>query len=633
MFRNYFKIAIRNLYKNKVFTLLNVFGLALAMTICLLIFKYVQNELSYDKFNASNNIYRIVYYKYVNHELKNRYARSFIPLGPKLKENFADVKEDARLFPYYGDVKVNNQNFRERHVFYVSPSFFRVFGYDLIYGDREKCLNESDAVVLSESTAKKYFGETNPIGKTITFLGKDVHTVKGVFKDITNSHLKADLLFSNQKFGGDKWGQMWENFYNYTYIMLKPGVNPNNLEKLLPAFLNKNMGSVMKNNNFTAVLHLQPIKDIHLTSNLEYELEVNAEMDTINKLKYIAFFILIMGWINFVSSSIFRMINRIKEIGIRKISGAFIKQITLQFMTESFILNTFSSIITVLVVILFLPVYMKITGIQISLNILFDRIFWIIIILQNIFGTLICCLYPSIIAISIKPHEVLKGGVISLKKQNILQKGLIMVQLVLVIVLLIGSTVIYKQIKYMKNQNLGYNTENVIIVNGVNTFTANINPAYTEIFKNEILKCTNVKNICASNNIIGKFWYSPLTIRRLNTTKETSTTAYGANVDYNYLQFFQLKIIAGRDFHENYTADENCCIINEEALYALGYDHPEKAINTMISTNEGGIVDKKRIIGVVRNFNFSTLKENIHPFIFKTYVQWVNYFFIKINPI
>ncbi|HZI23512.1 MAG TPA: ABC transporter permease, partial [Chryseolinea sp.] len=468
MLRNYIKIAFRNFLKQKSYTLLNVIGLSAGMAASLLIIQYVKYERSFDTFHSrAEDIYRIQYNGWQNGKLNFESAVAVPAVGPALKNNFPEVEAYTRFLPVKGMVSYEKageepRTFREERAQYADTSLFKVFDFKLLQGNVQQCLVGTNKVIISESTVRKYFGNDEPIGKILRLNGNDLTLeVTGVFKDVPeNSHIKFDFLISYETINTltkneseTSWG--WYDFY--TFVLLKPGTDIAALQKKWDEYLLTARGEEWTKTNRKQEFILRPLTDIHLYSNLLYETSPRElrDGDSVYALSIIAIFILVIAWVNYINLATARSFNRANEVGVRKVVGAVRTQLISQFLTESIILNGLAAALAVVVVRLLWSSFSELTGWNIPLEFLLQTDFWKLVLLLFFVGAILSGFYPAIILSSFKPVAVLKGKAIKTAGGNFLRKSLVVFQFVASVFLISGSLIVYQQLTYMKNKDLG----------------------------------------------------------------------------------------------------------------------------------------------------------------------------------
>ena len=628
MIKNYLKIAIRNLWKNKTFSFINIAGLATGLGCFLLIALYVLDELSFDKYNANaDRIYRI------NSDIRFGGADLHMPvtsdmMGQILKKDYPQVEQYTRLYTFNGDklVKKGNEYINEEHVAHADSTFFDVFTLPAIEGDTRTALNEPNTVVLTETMAKKYFNSVHVLGKNIEVKDEKnpLYKITAVIKDIPeNSHFHFDFLFSMKNVEYN-WGQLTSHNF-YTYIRLKKGTDPKAFEKnfdqyidkyVLPEakqFMNINSMEEFKKAGNSLVYSLMPLTDIHLHSNRSFELSPSGNIQYVYIFSAVALFILMIACINFMNLTTARSANRAREVGIRKVLGTEKGQLVKQFLFESTVMVIMALLIAIPVVWLVLPLFNDMSAKRMTAGSLFSPyILPLLIALPFVVG-LMAGSYPAFFLSAFRPIEVLKGKLNLGAKSGILRSVLVVFQFMMSIVFIIGTIVVYRQLHYIQTRNLGFNKDQVLIVNGVGALNNNMVP-----FKNDVLQLPGV----SSGTLSG---YLPVTdsYRSDNTwsTEAVMTTKTGFDmqnwvIDYDYIRTMGMQIIKGRNFSRDFGGDSSAIIINETTAKIIGYKDP---IGKQLfrAVDQQGHVGAFTIIGVVKNFNFETLHHDVGPLSFE----------------
>jgi putative ABC transport system permease protein len=611
VFKNYIKTAARSLLKNKGFTIINVLGLALGLAICLLIVFYVVDELSYDRYNVkANRIYR------VNTDLNyggtlTSFAIAAPPVGDAMVKEFPEVEGSARIALAINlRFKKGNQIIQEDRSIYCDPSIFDIFTLPMIMGNPKTALKAPNDIVISEKAAKKYFSSTDVIGKTLTTISNDgtsIYKITGVIKNIPDqSHFKADFLFGldvNQSKG-------WNGFRFNTYILLKPGADPKRLETKFDGLLRRhintkdfNYDKFASHGNFIR-LSLFPLKDIHLRSNRQRELSPNGNIQYIYIFSVIAVFILVLACINFMNLSTARSANRAREVGVRKVLGSSRTHLVAQFLAESLIVTLAAAIIGFVIVWLLLPFFNQLSGKELAITLqTFFRILPALLVIIIIVGV-IAGAYPAFFLSAFQPIHVLKSKLSAGFKGSKLRSFLVVFQFGISIFLIIGTLVVYNQLDYIQSKDLGFNRDQVMIVKNVTTLhdprifkqeirrvPGVINATLTSFLPTGILRFPNVFESTSGKKIQGEYW----------------------TVDEDYINTMGMKLISGRNFSNQFATDSSAMIINETAAKMLGYNgSPSERIN-----------EKYHIIGVVKDFNFSSLRDNVTPLVMVMAPDWM----------
>jgi len=619
MLKNYLKVAIRNLWKNKSFSAINIFGLAIGIGTCLLITLYVLDELSFDRFNKNSaRIYR------ANVDLKfggaeQKFAVNCAPLAFTMVKDYPQI-ENAVRFRNYGPsvVKKGNQNIQEQNVIYTDSTIFDVFTIPIIAGNPKKALTEPNSVVISESIAKKYFGKTDVLGKQLLFDNRKLYAVSGVIKDIPqNSHFHYDFFIS---LAGDPYSREdnWLSFNFNTYLLLKQGTDPKVIQAKFDEILKKHIfpqaESIMhitadefkKSGNYIN-LNLTPLTDIHLKSDRIGELSANSSMQTVYIFSAIAIFILLIACVNFMNLSTARSANRAKEVGVRKVLGTRRSDLINQFLTESVLLSLISFIIALAISLLLLPFFNQLASKHFTLSPFAHPLLLPLLFLFAVAVGLLAGSYPALYLSAFKPIEVLKGKLGAGFKSSYFRSSLVVFQFFISIFLIIGTIVIFRQLNYIQNKKLGFNKEQVLTIK--HTYVLDKN---AEVFKDEVLKLPGVKSATVSG-------YLPVPSSRSDNPffpegeidNKKAVAMQNWSIDYDYINTLGMEMLHGRNFSKAFATDSNSVIINETAARLFGYQNPVgKKISKLIDINSTSMKNYT-VIGVVKNFHFASLRENI----------------------
>jgi putative ABC transport system permease protein len=611
--------------KNKLFSFINIFGLSLGIATCFIIMMYVQNELSFDRFNKnSDRIVRIVFKADINGG-KIFEANVMPPVAQTMKNDYPEVQDATRL-QVGGTQKITYQDktFKDDEMAFVDPNFFSIFTLPLIEGDAKTALQQPNSIIISKTIAKKYFGDEEPLGKTLVFPdNKNVSfKITGVMDNVPeNSHFHFDLfasMLSMDNSRSDSW--MGSNFF--TYLLLKTGADYKKLASKLPAMVEKYMGPQIQQNMGISLKQfitkgnylgfaLQPLTSIHLYSHSNYELSPPGNAMYVYIFGAIAIFMLLIACINFINLSTAGASQRAKEVGVRKVIGSGKFQLIKQFLIESGLLVFIALLISVVLVKLALPFFNSISGQQLHFN--FNLTIVSAFIGLGLLVSFIAGLYPAFYLSSFKPVEVLKGKFIRANKSFGLRSGLVVFQFFISVGLIIGTIVVWKQMQFIQNKNLGYDKEQLLTI--PNSYILGKNET---VFKQEMLQNPQIVNATISS-------YKPagpsnggnaLAYPQGHDNEIMKTTEY--HVDENYIPTFEMKMVAGRNFSENFATDSTAMIINETAANAFGWNkthgYQEALGKTIIRENSNrGINVPYHVIGVVKDFNFQSLHQPITP--------------------
>jgi putative ABC transport system permease protein len=606
MLRNYLKIAFRNLWKHKVFSFINIMGLTVGLTAGFLIFLYVRFELSYDTaYDNNDRIYRLSTDLKTPTETIKTGASSWA-FGPNIQLDFPEVDAFVRIYVDGMLVRKGEKKIQEDKVIYADSAFFETFGNRLVQGNPHTALKAPFNIVLSETAAKKYFGKEEPMGQTLLLTGDGTPaTVTGVMKDLPeNSTLNGDMMVSmstiTEKYasGIDK---QWGNFGAATYLLLKPGANVAAIEARFPAFLEKRNGENMKKSKMFYTFHLEPLKSIYLHSDRDGG--GGGSMTNVYIFSMVAVFILLIACINFINLTTARSAERAKEVGIRKVVGALKMQLTRQFIGESIILCAIAFLLTLGLSILLLPLFNQLSGKTISHGIFNNLPYLGLLLGTALLISLLAGFYPALVLSSFKPIVVLKGRFSTGTRGILLRKGLVVAQFSISIALIISTIVVYKQMSFMRQHDLGFNKEQVMVFNTDN------DPA-KESFKQAIAGISSIQSTALSSSVPGSGnpgAYSEIENMHGDLQVANLDLYY---VDFDYIKQFGIKVVAGRAFSQSFGTDTTkALILNEAAVKMFGYTSPQQAIGKRFKQwgREG------QIVGVIKNFNYRSLQSEVKP--------------------
>jgi putative ABC transport system permease protein len=629
MIKNYFKIALRNLQRNKAFSFINIFGLAVGLATCMLIMLYIFSEMGYDGHNKNaDRIFRIASKAAQLGNVKDKpWAATSAPVAWGLKEDMPEVEQSTRLlkFPTLDKMLLkyehgnNSKQFYETNGYYVDSTFFQIFTYDFKYGNALTSLNEPNSVVISESVAQKMFGNENPVGKPINIgmpYGTFNYTVKGVFKDaLLKSHIPAHFFLSMRNGDIGTWVEQQTNWATnnifFTYVKLKEGSDPKSFGKKLQAFIDRRGGTDQKALGVSKQLFIQPLQDIYLHSDLDNEIAPNGNITYLYILGSIALFVLLIACINFMNLSTARSGKRAKEVGIRKVMGAEKRSLVYQFLGESVMMSFLALLLALLIAYALLPFFNNLTQKNLTL---FDKPeLWLWIAGLTLCSGILSGFYPAFYLLSFRPIAVLKGKLLNNFSAVAIRKGLVVFQFTISICLILGAVVIIKQLNFLDNQQLGFNKNQQIILplqdkSAIKNYAA---------FKNELLKNSGVKSVTSGSTYPGIPNVEDMLFYAEGKTIHDVIDVHLATVENDYFKTLRFTMLSGRGFSKEFTADSNSIVLNEAALKELGYD-VTTAVGKKLFYDFQGRHNTMQIIGVVKNFNFESLYSSIKPFGFTT---------------
>ncbi|TWJ04887.1 putative ABC transport system permease protein [Mucilaginibacter frigoritolerans] len=625
MIRNYIKTAFRSLMKNKGFTIINVLGLALGLATCLLIVFYVFDELSYDRYNEkADRIYR------VNDDIKfggntNSYAVSPAPMAAAMKADFPEIEQIVRFRGKGGNqVKKGNQNIEEDMMIYADPSVFDVFTLPMISGSPTTALTEPHTIVITEQIAQKYFNKTNVVGQVLTFNDTAQYKITGVIKNIPHqSHFHFDFFISMSTLAESRDIAWLSSNFN-TYILLKPGTDYKKLEAKFDAFYKKHAGPQLEDIlhlNFAKFeqggnyirINLIPVKKIHLYSNRVAEFDANGNIDYVYIFSAIAIFILLIACVNFMNLSTARSSNRAREVGVRKVLGSARKYLIAQFLTESIIVTLLGAVIAVFAAWALLPLFNQMSGKELIItphivSWLIPALFIIIIVIGCLAGS-----YPALFLSGFNPIDVLKGKLANGFKGGLLRSFLVVFQFAISIFLIIGTLVIYNQLKFIQNKDLGYNRDHVLTVGNIGALGNSANT-----FKQEVKQIAGVTDASLSEALPTWDYGNGTTLfkdQAPDQKRALNTQFWG--IDEDYINTLGMKIIKGRNFSKEMLTDSTGLIINEAAAKVLAFSNPIDQKLYAPTDNMVKNLKAYHIVGVIKDFNFKSLRLNVTPLVFR----------------
>ncbi len=614
MYKSYFKIGWRNLLHNKGFSFINIFGLSVGMTACVLIMLYVVDENKYDKHHKDGDrVYRVAT------DIKGkRSVGAAAPIANGLKKDFPEVEQSTRLLRFPGADKMllkdekSQKQFFEINGFYVDSTFFEVFTYDLKFGDVATALNGPNTIVISETVATKFFGNEDPVDQvlkiTIPF-GDFNYTIKGVFRNTNKSHIPAHLLLSLHNRDVGTWLDQtnWAtNDIYHTYFKLKEGSNPKNFENKLEEFMSRNGGKDMEAAGFSKSLFIQPLEDIYLHSSYDFEIAPNGNVKYLYIFASIAAFLLLIACINFMNLSTARSERRAKEVGMRKAIGATKYSLVSQFIIESLLMSMLALLFAGLFIGLAIPVFNQLTHKQLSLLQLPYVYLWLVVL--AIATGLLAGLYPAFYLSSFKPVAVLKGKLVNTISSISIRKGLVVFQFTISIVLILGAILMSQQMSFLSSQKLGFDkTQKIILPLQTKESQKNANALRSELLNNsQSISATNADAYPGIENFGNIRFYAE------GKTNHENVDIILAGTDGNYIETLGLELLQGRGFSQQLTNDSATLVLNETAVKELGYT-TDNAVGKNIFYEWQGQKNALKIIGVLKDYHFQSLHQKVKP--------------------
>ncbi|HKP32614.1 MAG TPA: ABC transporter permease, partial [Chitinophagaceae bacterium] len=629
--KNYFLIAWRNLWKHKVFSAINILGLSAGLACCILMFLFIQHELSFDKFNqGSENIYRVISDMETTSG-KDTLAVTPAPWAALMKKDFPEIKEYVRLLK---DEKVligqpNEQHYYETKMLYADSTLFDVFSIELEKGDVKHPLDRPNSIILTNETAKKYFGNADPIGKTLevnSFGRSFTVEVTAIAKQLpANSHFNFNSLISMQTLGD--LSSLWSFHMFNTYVALNEKSDPKILEKKFEGFVSKyiinNPQADGKND-----IHLQRLTDIHLRSNYTGEIGTNGDITYLYIFAGVAIFVLLIACFNFTNLSTARSLTRAKEVGLRKVIGADKKQLFSQFLSETTLFAFIALILAIIICYLVLPLFNQLSGRELTID--FQKNYSLIVVLIALVAAigLLAGLYPAAVLSAFKPIEVLKGKFSRSGKGVSFRKVLVTLQFIISIGLIASTLLVREQLHFLQNTKLGFDKENVMVL----TLPRDTDSTRLQSFKTSLLSNREIRSVAASSTI-------PNNQVPVNLVNDGSTDLKKAIsmqmlfTDDDFLRTMKMEVVAGRDWNAKMPTDKSAgFVINEEAAKKFGWKDPQQAVGKTIQWVQPETVLKTGVvIGVVKNFNITPLKTAVQPLVMHQFPQRYQYLYVRFD--
>lgn len=620
MFRNYLKQTIRDLKVNKGYFLINLLGLIIGIIAFTLVLFWIKAETSYDTFHThAENIYRVDYLLYEEDVLEQHSAAGSKAIGKKMKNYFPEVLKYARFYRTVSLVKYafedGDEALKERDILYAQSSFFDLFSFPLAMGKADSSILALDHAVITEETARRYFGDENPMGKVLKIDGAQDYVITGVVESLPeNSHFKFDILLSYENLiqrSRSNWDDSWWGADVYTYVLLAPGTNPDTLEAKLPQIPEDFLGAFMKRAFFLMEFKLTKLTDIHLHSKLKNELEVNGSQKNVQALGIIALLVLLIAYINYINLATSRSVERAFEVGIRKVTGAQKKDLILQFLTESAMLNLIALLVSFAGVFLLLSFFKQEMQSPLQIDFWAMMLLFFILLLS---GTFFTGSLSAIYSAQFAPSLVLKGKIPTGSGSWImrLKNYLVIFQFAVSIILIIGTITIFRQVNFMQNHDLGFTPEGLVVMDGPRILQADSYESYLnnmEAFKEDLRALSLVSHVSSSTSVPGT---------EITNTRVFGIPVEGRNtekvidmyyVDNHFFDTYGLSFVAGKGFGETMREDSSNIILNESALSYYGFEDEEDAVGNVLRGGNFVVT----ILGVVKDFNQQSVKEEPGP--------------------
>ncbi len=622
MLKNYFKTAWRFLLKNKSFSVINIIGLSVGTLCCLYIVLYVKDQYSYDKHeNNAADIYRVTTWLSLPGDVHNNSTCS-PPIAPAMKRDFPEVENFVRVIPAFGSSKhlltYKEKSIYETNPVYVDSTFFDIFTYHFTNGNSKNVLSEPYSVVLLKPTADKLFGKADPVGKVITIdddNGKhDFKVTAVVDESLGKSNIRANMFITMNSGGVGEYvrqNDMWagNNFTN-SFVKLKPNTDVAALEKKLPAFLNKYGAEQLKQLGMEKRLHLQPAGSIHTTTGYEVEMTKTVDPSFLNILLLIAVLIQVIACINFMNLSTARASKRAKEVGVRKVIGAERKDLIKQFMSESFLLSLLGVLIALPLLFFSLPYLNQLTQADIHLSMFSDYRIWLLLAAIIFVTGVVAGSYPALYLSAFNAIKVIKGNYTNHISATGIRKTLVVFQFVLSIILIAGITVIYSQLNYIQNKDLGFDKNQKLVVN----FYTDDTKSKMTSFADDLRQLAEVKAVSQSNVYLSQFVFNDFGVYLAGGNSANATDVQVITSDENFAKTNGIKILSGRDFH---LYDSGKVLVNQTLLTRLRLK-PEEAPGTRLYSKYGSNPETYvEIAGVMKDFNYNSLHNDVKPFMLR----------------
>ncbi|HYF71016.1 MAG TPA: ABC transporter permease [Ohtaekwangia sp.] len=645
----------RNFTKDKFFASLNIVGLAIGMSVFLLIALYVKFEKSYEDFVPdAESVYRVGLHSYVNNELMVSSAENYPAVGPALVNELPEVLSYARLYNmgYKNNVIITNEDapqpisIKHRKFLYADSAFLSMMGYELLHGDVTTALAQPNSAVITQHYARLYFGDQDPIGKSLRMQDDDNNNelvkVTGVIREVpANTHLKFDILFSYKTLHGrkrnnqenyaiDRYERSWQRNDMYTFIRVRPGTDPASLEAKFPSIIQKYKPEI-KEQNEKDILSLQSVRDIHLASNLSDEPETNGDAKIVQFLGIIGIFVLVIAWINYINLATAKAMERAKEVGVQKVMGASKYQLINQFLTEASLVNLVALLIAFSIVGIVLPSFNTLSGLALDMHYVIEPTFLGLGLLLWIGGTLLSGFYPAIILSSFRPAMVLKGKLKNSVRGVFFRKSLVVFQFMASVSLIAGTLIVYNQLDYMMNRDIGMNIDQVLVVErpGIGPYRSGFNESI-EVFRNELKKDPTIEFVTVSGTIPGMQRAFATMMKPYGASDDKMVGIKINGMDYEFMEVFKMNLLAGRTFSEDYTNDPDTAIIlTESAAKLMGYERIEKAIGQTVTIPQ--FEWNPIVVGVVNDYHQVSLKKPLEPTFFYCNKYEGEYYSLRIH--
>ncbi len=635
MLKNYVTVAIRNFIEHKLFSFINVSGLAIGLAACLIIRFWVQRELSYDRFHEnSDRIYRVER-ELFRDKLYSRWPICGGSYKQALIDDYPEIENAVRIWRREFSIKDQNNHVHRQGMFAVDNSIFEIFDFGLEAGDELSALTKPRTVVLTRESALKYFDTEDVIGKSLAFEWNNEPVdfeITGILRKVPeNSHIHFDMLMSISSYPDTQFSS-WRSNYLYTYILVTKNTSRSNLEEKLKAFVNQRLepyyGDLLSQGldiHEVLKMHIFPLTDIHLNPGENWEIEAGGNKSSVYIFSSIAVLILFIAGVNFVNLSTARANKRAKEVSLRKTVGAGLIQLRVQFIQESVLLAGIAMLLALVLVALFIPAYNSILGEMLSMNLFLQAQTIMILIGITLTVGIFAGIYPAFYLTKFEPAHVLKGGLLSGTGKSAFRTNMAVIQFIISISLIIGMFTVYTQMKYIQTRSLGFDKENVVILP---VRSRQVGQSY-QAFRNELLQSSQIMSLSASSDIPSDTYISNTGFAN-RQNPDDNINLFIMTTDYDFLDTYRMEVLTGRKYSKEFSADTaGAIMLNEAAVQRIGWTAEEAVAKKL---DRGDANNSANIVGVVKNFNFKSLRSEVEPLVLVLYPDYINEISIRIQP-
>lgn len=632
MWYNYLKIALRNLLRHKGYSFINIAGLAVGIACCTFILLFVQDELAFEKNHTkAKDIYRLTI-TLDNNGTSEKAGITSPRIAPQLKEDYPEVKQFVRLLSTGNQalLRYSDKALYETGGYFADSTIFQVFDYPLIAGNPKTALNDPNSIVLSQELAQKYFGNENPLGKIVELEVRQPYTLKvtGVLAEVPRTtQVRPDFLVP-VRLEDKNFLNQWFAYGFTSYILVNDNFNAAAFEQKLPAFTKK----YQPNSPGTPpppALHIQPLLDIHLNPDYAGQLAPVSDIKNVYLFSALALFIILLACINFMNLSTARSQNRSKEVGVRKVIGATRPQLIRQFLNESLLLSLFALFLAIGMVYLALPLFNQLSGKYIQINLLHNVELWLGLLGLTLFAGVVAGIYPAFYLSGFRPVQVLKGRLVGSASGSSLRKGLVVLQFAISIAMLVGTAVVYNQMLYVQNKRLGFNQDQMLVIN----IPGNQDIKKLRTLKEEVRQLPNVKQATLTGSVPADegWWRTPMNPIGKGNFRDNSIIGYVLPADFDFAKTFNLELKAGRFLDKSFATDTaRAIMLNEAAVAAFGWQKPGDALGQRISYGGNDSIGSV-VVGVLKDFNFQSLHQKVEPLLLNAHTSRASFLVVKVQ--